>query len=105
MRFNFNTTATQKRLATYSGNKSSYATVFGVSIRGFFNAISSTPSTQAMGISGQAYEFTTEGQKDIKINDILTINSEDYHVRGVQRNTLGAIDQLKVTMDKPEKTT
>jgi len=98
MRFQFNSTATQKRLATYSGNKAAYAVVSGVSIRGFFVPIENMQKSAALGVVGQGYEFTTDGAKDILVNDILTINSIDYKVAGVARYTMASQDFLKVIL-------
>ena len=103
MRFNANTSATIKRLQTYSGNKASYAEVAVVTVRGFLNPVAASFQTQSFNIFGQAYEFTTDGYKDIRVNDVLVINAEEYHVKGVARSSYGAIDIIKVTMEKPSK--
>lgn len=98
MRFNYNTTATQKRLEAYSGGKSSYASQ-GDGVRGYFAPLQANQQTQALGVFGQAYEFTTDGHKDILVNDILTINSIDYGVRGIARYAIGGQDVLRCTLD------
>ena len=97
MRFNYNTSATIKRLATYAGGKSSYASVSGT-IRGFFIPVEPSQKTAALGIVDQAYEFTTDGNKDIRVNDIVTVSNVDYGVKGLARYTMGSIDNLKVTL-------
>lgn len=97
MRFNYSTSATQKRLATYSGNKSSFAAVSGT-IRGFFAPMEPSQKTEALGIIDQAFEFTTDGYKDIQVNDILTISSKDYGVKGVARYTMGSQDILRCVL-------
>jgi hypothetical protein len=88
------TTATQKRVGTYSKNKATFATVTGASFTGALDPMDEQMSL-ALGLAGQGYRFTTEGGADIKANDILIINSVEYHVRGVSRYTQGAIDILK----------
>lgn len=98
MRFQFTTSATVKRLANYSGNKSSYASVSGT-ILGFFTPAQNYQAVQQLGIIGQAYEFTTDGHKDIRVNDILTIDSVDYGVQGVARYRMGAQDFLRCTLN------
>lgn len=97
MRFHYNKSATVKRLATYSGNKSAFASVAGT-IRGFFIPLEPSQKTEALGIIDQAYEFTTDGQKDIKVNDTLTIDSIEYRVKGVARYTMFGQDVLKCTI-------
>jgi len=98
MRFQFTFSATVKRLATYASNKSSYASVAGT-IRGFFAPAQNYQAVQQLGIIGQAYEFTTDGHKDIRVNDILTIDSVDYGVQGVARYKMGAQDFLRCTLN------
>lgn len=91
------TSATVKRLGAYSGNKSTFASVAGT-IYGFFTPMENTQKAASLGIIGQAYEYTTDGTIDIRVNDILTINSIDYGVAGVARFILGSQDFLKVTL-------
>ena len=90
MRYNYNSTATIKRLGNYSGGKSTFAAVAG-DIRGYFTPASNAQTGLSLGIIGQAYEFHTDSQKDIKVNDILTISSVDYGVQGVSVFNLGGI--------------
>lgn len=95
MRYNFNTDATQKRLATYSSDKSTFASVAGT-IRLSWQPIEPSFKTEQLQIVGQAYEGVTDGRtKDIQVNDILTINSVEYKVKGVARYNFGGIDLLK----------
>lgn len=95
MRYNYNTSATQQRLGAYSSNKATYASVSGT-IRGSFQPIDNSHKIEQLGIIGQAYEFITDGRtQDIQVNDILTISSIEYRVKGVARYNFGAIDQLK----------
>lgn len=93
----YNATATQKRLGAYSGNKASYATVSGASFNGSFQPLDPKMSI-TLELSGQGYMFVTNGSADIKANDILTINSVDYHVQGIARYTQASIDILKCTL-------
>jgi len=99
MRFNYNAEATVKRLSAYSSDKSSYAAVSGT-IRGSFNPIEPGFKTEQLQIMGQAYQFTTDGRtKDIRVNDVLTISAVEYKVKGVARYALGAIDELRITLE------
>lgn len=97
MRFQYNSNATIKRLSSYSGNKSSFAST-GTTVGGFFIPIEPSQKTTVLGIIGQAYEFTCDGSKDIRVNDILTINNIEYGVAGVARYQLASQDFLKVTL-------
>lgn len=97
MRFQYNTNSDVKRLSSYSGNKASFAST-GTSVRGFFVPIEPSQKTAALGIVGQAYELTCDGPKDVRVNDVLTINSIDYGVAGVARYQLGSQDFLKCTL-------
>jgi hypothetical protein len=89
-RFNYNKSATIKRLGSYSGGKSTYSAVAGT-IPGYFTPTSNSQTGLSLGIIGQAYEFHTDSQKDIKVNDILTIDSVDYGVQGISVFDLGGI--------------
>lgn len=86
--------ATKKRLGSYSGGKASYSSVAG-NIFGNFQPLDPSQGLQAIGIMGQAYQFITTGDQDIKVNDILTVNSVDYTVKGVRRQQNGSIDSLE----------
>jgi len=97
LRFQYNTNADIKRLSSYSGNKSSFAST-GTTVRGFFVPIEPSQKTTVLGIIGQAYEFTCDGNKDIRVNDILTINSIEYGVAGVARYQLASQDFLRCTL-------
>lgn len=88
MRFNYNKSITVKRLGTYTGGKATFAAVAGT-IRGYFTPAASSQTTLSLGIIGQAFEFYTDGQKDIKVNDVLTIDSVDYGVQGISIYQLG----------------
>lgn len=95
MRYHYNTVATQKRLSAYSGNKSTFADVSGT-LHGFFTPIDNYQRVQSLGIIGQAFEFITDGAKDIKANDIITIDSTAYGVVGVSRYRMASQDILRV---------
>lgn len=99
-RFNFDTPAIIGVL-TQSGNKSSYAA--GDTINGFFQPIDSDQNTVALGIVGQAYQFVTDGDADIKAAYTLTIDSIEYRVRGVRRNQMKRQDHLTCIMELPLK--
>lgn len=94
----FDTVATKKRLGPYSGNKATYSNV-AQNIFGFFKPISSSQATLALGIMGQAYEYTVHVDEDIRVGDILTIDSDEYKVRGVSKYKLGGIDFRKCVLD------
>lgn len=98
MRFNYDTIATKQDLS-YTGNKGSYSG--SAEFYGFFSPIDSDENVIALGIVGQAYQFVTEGTADIEATDILTINSEEYRVRGVRRNRMKRQDKLTCIMEKP----
>lgn len=101
-RFNYDTLATVHR-ASYTGNAGSYSEAN--SYYGFFQPIDQDNNTIALNIMGQAYQFVTEGDADIKASDKLIINSEDYRVRGVKRNDMKRHDFLTVLLEKPLKNT
>lgn len=98
----YETVATKKRLASYSGDKSSYASVAG-DITGYFEPLDPNTNPGAAHIGGQAYRFTAEGTNDIKEHDILTISSVDYQVKGVRRYTMGSIDVIDCLLSKANK--
>ena len=85
-RFNYNSTAALWR-QVYTDNKS-VLTDQSTTYYGFFQPIDSDQNTVALGIMGQAYQFVTTGQNDIRANDVLIIDSEEYRVRGVRRNKM-----------------
>lgn len=97
MRVNYNSEATIKRIGASSGGKSSYSSVAGV-VRGFFKPIDPSPRTEALGVIGQAYEFTVDGRQDIRTSDKLTIDSVEYLVAGIARYKTFSHDFLKVTL-------
>ncbi len=90
--------ASLERLGAYSGNKASYVST-GTEIRGFLMPIDSDQNVIALGIMGQAYEFTTQGYQDIQIKDVLTIETVEYRVRGIKRETAGVLDVLVLTLE------
>lgn len=99
MRYNFNISATVKRLASYSGDKSAYAAVTGT-IRGSFQPIDASHKTEQLQIIGQAYEFITDGRtQDIRVNDVLTISTIEYRVKGVARYVFAGSDLLKCILE------
>lgn len=100
-RTNFETSATLQRLGSYSG-VASYAAV-GSAILGYFSPIEPSQKTIALGIVGQGYEFICDGGEDVKVNDIMTINSVDYGVKGVARYQSFSQDILKVTLELNSK--
>lgn len=100
-RFNFETPATAKR-QVYTGSKS-VLTSTGTTFYGFFQPIDSDQNTTNLHIIGQAYQYVTEGDADIKAGDTLTINSVEYRVRGIKRNTMKRQDFLTAIMELPVK--
>ena len=99
MRYNFDTDATVKRLGAYSGDQSSYAAVTGT-IRGSFQPLEPSQKTEQLQIIGQAFEYVTDGRtKDIQVNDVLTINSVEYRIKGVARYKFASIDILKCIVE------
>lgn len=94
MRSKFNTLATQKRLGAYSSNKATFASQ-GSGVLGYFTPIEPSQKTESAGIMTQAYEFTVDGWEDILVNDILTIESVEYGVKGVSRYKTSRIDILR----------
>jgi len=100
-RYSYNTSATVKRQA-YTADKSTYSTVSGT-INGYFAPTATNESTGYQGIISQSYQFVTDGQQDIRANDRLTINSEEYGVKGIQRFTLLSQDVLLCTLNKSVK--
>lgn len=97
----FTDAITLKRLSQTSG-KSVYATVSGT-LYGSIMPIDSDANVIALKITGQAYKFTTDGANDIRVGDILTFNSEEYGVRGLQRFTQKAVDVKYVVLEKRQK--
>jgi hypothetical protein len=89
--------ATKKRLGAYSGGKATYASVAG-NIFGSFQPLGASDDVVALGIVGQAYQFIADGSTDVITGDILTINSQDYTVKGVRRQTNGSVDELECLM-------
>lgn len=100
MRYNFSTTATQKRLGAYSSDKASYATVSGVTLIGYFAPITPTDGVDVVSMIDQGYQFVTDGPTDIRPNDQLTISSIVYGVKGVQRFTQLSQDVLICSLTK-----
>lgn len=97
----FETAATIKKVGAYSSNKASYATVSGTTIYGFFAPVGLNMQTQALGIVSQAYEFITDEDQDIDDNDLLTIASVNYLVKGVSLWPMGSRSFLKCLLEKP----
>jgi hypothetical protein len=93
--------ATVKRL-TYTGDKSVYGAVAGT-IYGHFAPVDPDQRPQAAQIGAQVYMFVCSGEKDIRATDIVTVNSIDYHVRGVRRYTLESLDFLDCLIELPVK--
>lgn len=98
MKFDFNTAATQKRLA-YTGDKSAYSTVAGVTFYGHFEPVDSEYKANQLGMGTKGFLYFTDGPSDIAATDILTINSTDYRVRAVRRYTLKGQDYLEVGVE------
>lgn len=96
-RFNFETPAALWR-QVYTLNKS-VLTNQNKTFYGFFQPIDSDQNTVALGIISQAYQFLTDGDVDIKPSDALVIDSKEYRVRGVKRNTMKRQDHLTCTME------
>lgn len=104
MRYNYNTPATIKRLGAYSSGKSTKADVAGT-IFGQFRPISKVGQYGAdrvsgMGVVGQSFIFITDGRKDIRTTDQLTINAENYNVKGVARYKQMSQDVLSIMLEK-----
>lgn len=99
-RFNYDSEATIYRIS-YVGNAGSYAE--SGSYYGFFQPIDADNNTIAFQIMGQAYQFVTEGTADIQASDKLVIDSVEYRVRGVKRNTMKRHDILTVILELPLK--
>lgn len=98
----FQDAVTVKRL-TQTNDQSAYATVSGVTYYGFFRPVDTSQNIIALRITGQAYQFTTDGANDIRNSDILTYNSEEYGVLGVKRMTQKGIDTLDCFLEKRQK--
>lgn len=95
MRYNFNISATIKRLGAYSSDKATYASVAGT-IRGSFQPIEPGYKTEQLQIVGQAYEFITDGRtQDVRVNDVLTIDAIEYRVKATSRYRFAGLDLLK----------
>lgn len=86
------------RLGGYSSGKAVYVST-GADVRGYLRPIETTQSIVNLGIMGQAYEFQTNGYQDIQIKDTLTIESVEYRVMGISRETAGALDTLILTLE------
>lgn len=100
-RYNYTTPITIKR-QTYTGDKSTYATVAGT-IMGYFAPTSTNETVGSQGIISQSYQFITDGPQDIRQNDRLVINSTEYGVKGVERFTQLSQDVLICTLNKSVK--
>lgn len=99
MRYQYTHEATVQRLGTYASNKSTFASV-GSTIRGFFIPMSPQQSVTVFGQIGQGYQFTTDGSKDILVNDTLTIDGLVYKVAGIARYRMASQDILQVTLQR-----
>jgi len=97
----FTTSATIKRL-TQTSDKSAYASVSGT-IMGFFAPVDPDQRPKSAELASQAYQFACSGENDVRVVDILTINSVDYTVRGVRRYTLESVDFLDCIIEKSVK--
>lgn len=97
MRTNYNYTATLQRLGAY-GDTATYGAVSG-SVLGWFIPLEGSQKTIALGIIGQGYEFTCDGAEDVRVNDIMTIDTVAYSVKGVSRFKSFSQDILKVVLE------
>lgn len=95
---NYESVATVTRLATYSGNKSSYASVGDV--EGNFEPVSPSMEAIAEGAISQTYQFICDIESDIRDNDRLTIDSEVYGVKGTSKFRQGSIEFLRCILEK-----
>jgi hypothetical protein len=98
----FKTPATIKKLSTYTLDKSSYATVSGVTIYGWFNVVSPSMQMISQGVFSQSYEYYCDGSEDVDDGDILTIDGVTYGVRGTSLHTLASISVLKCLLEKKQ---
>lgn len=98
----FTDPVTVKRL-TQTNDQSEYATVSGVTYYGFFRPVDTSQNIIALRITGQAFQFSTDGINDIRISDILTYNSEEYGVLGIKRMTQKGVDVLHCYLEKRAK--
>lgn len=100
-RYNFTTAATISR-QSYTGDKSAYSSVTGT-VYGYFAPTATNESVGAQGVISQSFQFITDGTQDIRQNDRLSINSESYGVKGIQRFTQLSQDILICTLNKSVK--
>lgn len=102
MFYSFEFAAAVERLS-YIGDKSSYAPV-GTTLFGSFQPIDQEMNVIALQIQGQAYEFITDAESDIKAQDKITItdlegNSDEYRVKGIQKFIVGGMRYLKCILE------
>jgi len=97
MRGAFTTEYTTKRLTIASGKStySSYGSGFG-----FFKPMSDEMAMINSIQIGQGFLLVVDGEVDIKATDRLTINSEDYDVKGVGLHELRGISYKRLILIK-----
>lgn len=106
MNFSFvDHTVSVKRLSAYSGGTiklSGYTTIL-TDIVGLFEPVGQDQVTLGFNIQGQAFKFSCSGDIDIRANDKIIYNNEEYTVRGTQHFSFRSIDVLYCYLDKPQK--
>ncbi len=94
----FTDLVTIKRL-TQTADKSAYAAVTGT-FYGLFSPVDQDQKIIALKIVGQAYQFSTDGNNDIRAGDILTFNGEEYGCKGIQKHNQKSITILYCYLEK-----
>lgn len=92
-----NTPATVKRLS-YTNDVGTYSVV--ATLRGLFLPLDPQQAPMEIKAGVQAHKFTTDAALTINPSDVLTINSEDYQVKGQRRYTMGSLDFLDIILEK-----
>lgn len=97
----FTDPVTIKRL-TQTSDKSAYAAVSGT-FYGLLSPVDQDQKIIALKIVGQAYQFSTDGNNDIRVGDILTFNGEEYGCKGTQKHNQKSLTVLYCYLDKRQK--
>ena len=99
MRGLFNEVATVSRLSSYSGGKASMQAIAG-EVEGHFEPVDNDYNNITLNMQGQAYLFMSEGDADIRENDILTIQGSNYGVKGTAPFYQKSVFYLRVILER-----